>query len=242
MSQTLYLPYLEPWNWSQFYQHFAMRLLPGVEALSANSYSRSVHVGQLRGWLSVAPLADRPALALTLSDTLQPVQSAIAARVRRMFDLDADPVAIAAHLCQDAKLAPGVLANPGLRVPAAYDPFEQAVRAIVGALKTGGTLVYYITVWQPLPVRLGSEKQVSKETVSDACNRRQIKEYPVLKPDLTDPHMQNIAVLAVIDQESLIPGIKTGHFITAMEDLMAGDMLAGNRRLFQDRKGLTAGP
>ncbi|MGE4477124.1 MAG: AlkA N-terminal domain-containing protein, partial [Stutzerimonas sp.] len=125
MSQTLYLPYLEPWNWSQFYQHFAMRLLPGVEALSANSYSRSVHVGQLRGWLSVAPLADRPALALTLSDALQPVQSAIAARVRRMFDLDADPVAIAAHLCQDAKLAPGVLANPGLRVPAAYDPFEQ---------------------------------------------------------------------------------------------------------------------
>jgi len=132
MSQTLYLPYLEPWNWSQFYQHFAMRLLPGVEALSANSYSRSVHVGQLRGWLSVAPLADRPALALTLSDALQPVQSAIAARVRHMFDLDANPVAIAAHLCQDAKLAPGVLANPGLRVPAAYDPFEQAVRAIVG--------------------------------------------------------------------------------------------------------------
>ncbi|RTZ98863.1 MAG: pyruvate ferredoxin oxidoreductase, partial [Deltaproteobacteria bacterium] len=107
---------------------------------------------------------------------------------------------------------------------------------------TGGTLVYYNTVWQPLPVRLGSEKQVSKETVSDACNRRQIKEYPVLRPDLTDPQMQNIAVLAVIDQESLIPGIKTGHFITAMEDLMAGDMLAGNRRLFQDRKGLTAGP
>ena len=119
---------------------------------------------------------------------------------------------------------------------------HEALRAIVGALKTGGTLVYYNTGWQPLPVRLGSEKQVNKETVSDACNRRQIKEYPVLRPDLTDPHMQNIAVLAVIDQESLIPGIKTGHFITAMEDLMAGDMLAGNRRLFQDRKGLTAGP
>ena len=57
---------------------------------------------------------------------------AIIARVRRVFDLAADPVAIGAHLSQDPALAPLVTARPGLRVPGAWDGFELAVRAILG--------------------------------------------------------------------------------------------------------------
>jgi AraC family transcriptional regulator of adaptative response / DNA-3-methyladenine glycosylase II len=57
---------------------------------------------------------------------------AIIARVRRVFDLAADPVAIGAHLSQDPILAPQVAARPGLRVPGAWDGFELAVRAILG--------------------------------------------------------------------------------------------------------------
>ena len=57
---------------------------------------------------------------------------AIIARVRRVFDLAADPVAIGAHLSQDPVLAPLVAARPGLRVPGAWDGFELAVRAILG--------------------------------------------------------------------------------------------------------------
>jgi AraC family transcriptional regulator, regulatory protein of adaptative response / DNA-3-methyladenine glycosylase II len=56
----------------------------------------------------------------------------VVSRCRRVFDLDADPQAIAAALAADEALAPLVAARPGLRVPGAYDGFELAVRAVLG--------------------------------------------------------------------------------------------------------------
>jgi len=57
---------------------------------------------------------------------------AVIARIRRVFDLAADPGLIGAHLSQDPALAPLVAARPGLRAPGAWDGFELAVRAILG--------------------------------------------------------------------------------------------------------------
>ena len=54
------------------------------------------------------------------------------ARVRRLFDLDADPVAIAEVLGSDPMLGPLLAARPGLRVAGCVDPHEIVVRAIVG--------------------------------------------------------------------------------------------------------------
>ena len=53
-------------------------------------------------------------------------------KVRRLFDLDADPLRIAAHLGTDELLAPLVAARPGLRVTGAFDAFELMVRAVLG--------------------------------------------------------------------------------------------------------------
>src|SRR5262249_9606167 len=53
-------------------------------------------------------------------------------RIRRMFDLDADPLVIDAHLSRDTLLRPLLKKRPGPRVPAAWEPLEVAVRAIVG--------------------------------------------------------------------------------------------------------------
>ncbi|MDO0925111.1 Ada metal-binding domain-containing protein [Streptomyces sp. TG1A-8] len=58
-----------------------------------------------------------------------------AQRLRRLFDLDADPYAVDERLGTDPRLAPLVAARPGLRSPGAVDPLEPAVRALVG---TGG--------------------------------------------------------------------------------------------------------
>jgi AraC family transcriptional regulator of adaptative response / DNA-3-methyladenine glycosylase II len=49
-----------------------------------------------------------------------------------MFDLDADVEAIGSHLARDEGLAPLIARRPGLRTPGAWDPFEYAVRAILG--------------------------------------------------------------------------------------------------------------
>ncbi|MEV0091348.1 AlkA N-terminal domain-containing protein [Streptomyces sp. NPDC050738] len=58
-------------------------------------------------------------------------------RLRRLFDLDADPYAIDERLGADPRLAPLVAARPGLRSPGTADPEEFAVRAIVGREAAG---------------------------------------------------------------------------------------------------------
>jgi DNA-3-methyladenine glycosylase II len=149
-----YLPYLAPWSWSQFHQHFALRLLPGVEALDSECYRRTVRAGNSAGWISVRPLPGQTVLELTLSDSLQEHAAQLAIRVRRMFDLDTDPAVIARHFADDPLLGPLVTANPGLRLPSAFDPFEQAVRAIVGQQVTVKAAV---TITRRLVERLGEE-------------------------------------------------------------------------------------
>ncbi|MFI1504136.1 DNA-3-methyladenine glycosylase 2 family protein [Streptomyces sp. NPDC020597] len=78
----------------------------------------AVHPG---GWLDAR-------LHLTdLRDLTTAVQ-----RLRRLFDLDADPYAVDERLGADPRLAPLVAARPGLRAPGAADPEEYAMRALVG--------------------------------------------------------------------------------------------------------------
>ena len=64
--------------------------------------------------------------------SLTPVLPALLSRVRALFDLDARPDLIAKHLRRDARLAAAVKANPGLRVPGAFNGFEMGLRAILG--------------------------------------------------------------------------------------------------------------
>ena len=58
--------------------------------------------------------------------------TAAVARCRRLFDLDADSVAVDEVLVADPALAPLVRAIPGIRVPGAVDGDELAVRAVLG--------------------------------------------------------------------------------------------------------------
>jgi AraC family transcriptional regulator of adaptative response / DNA-3-methyladenine glycosylase II len=58
-------------------------------------------------------------------------------RLRRLFDLDADPYAVDERLGADPRLAPLVAARPGLRSPGSADPQETAIRALVGPAAAG---------------------------------------------------------------------------------------------------------
>ena len=107
------------------------RAIPGVEAVSDDSYRRTIAIGGNCGVVSVAPAGkDKVNVAVRFPDMAALPQ--IIARVRRVFDLAADPDTIGAHLALDPMLAPLVAARPGLRVPGAWDGFELAVRAIFG--------------------------------------------------------------------------------------------------------------
>lgn len=110
---------------------------------------------------------------------------------------------------------------------------HEALRALSTAAREGGTLVYYDTVWQPLVVRTGEAGEVSATDLSVACKARKVRLVPVHDPALADARQQNMVVLRAIDRESLLPGVEKEDYLKAMQDLMAGEMLAANQRLFE---------
>ena len=128
---VLRLPYAPPYDWQAIRTFLAARAIPGVEDVRDGAYRRTLSIGDVRGTIEVTPSGTSVLrVAIGVSDVA--VLSDVVARVRRVFDLEADPRAIAAHLAQDPLLAPLVAARPGLRVPGGWDGFELAVRAILG--------------------------------------------------------------------------------------------------------------
>lgn len=115
---------------------------------------------------------------------------------------------------------------------------HEALRGVQVVLRDGGTLLYDDTVLQPLAVRLGTAKQTSAADIDEACLLRHCRVHRLVRPDLPDPRMQNIVVLAAIDRLALVPNLQTEHLLQAMDDLLADPMLAENLALFhQTRAG-----
>ena len=128
---TVKLGYRPPYDWDAILSFLAARAIPGIEVVADGRYARTIAIGEERGMLIVEPAEKNCLKAIVRFPTLTRLP-VIIARVRRVFDLAADPVAIGAHLSQDPVLAPIVATRPGLRVPGAWDGFELAVRAVLG--------------------------------------------------------------------------------------------------------------
>ena len=128
----LRLAYRPPFAWEHLLDFLAKRAVAGVEAVSGSAYCRTVDIEGHQGWLKVEHLAGKNSLLVTLPATLTPVLMNVLARLRHLFDLDANPLVIAEQLSSDPRLAPLIAANRGLRVPGAWDGFELAVRAVLG--------------------------------------------------------------------------------------------------------------
>lgn len=128
----LKLPFAAPYDWPAIIEFLAARAIPGVEAVDDGRYRRTFVLDGATGTLEVRPLDGESALLATIHTSDVKPLGAIVARLRRLFDLDADITAIDEHLARDPELARRVAARPGLRVPGAWDPFELAVRAVLG--------------------------------------------------------------------------------------------------------------
>lgn len=124
----LELEFRRPYPWDWLISFLERRAIPGVEEVAGGAYRRTVAVD---GAATVIEVRPGPGGQCLVASCDRPI-GRFAGRLRRQFDLDADPAAIDGHLSADALLAPMVAARPGLRVPRAWDPFELAVRAIVG--------------------------------------------------------------------------------------------------------------
>lgn len=112
---------------------------------------------------------------------------------------------------------------------------HEAMRGL-SYLKPGGTLVYYDTSWQPLPVRLGKEPEVTNDEVLRAAQELGAQVHRVFY-ELEDARMQNVAVLATVARLMLIPRVEPTHYLKAMEDLMPERTYRTNSELFSKLVG-----
>ncbi|TWI56653.1 DNA-3-methyladenine glycosylase II [Pseudomonas duriflava] len=129
---TLRLTYRPPFDFQATLEFLHGHALPGVEIVTENSYSRLIGNPLQPGWLRVSPWPGEQALRLELHGATPARLLGSVQRIRRMFDLDADPQAIAAVLSCDPQLQALLTRRPGLRLASGWDGFEIAVRAVIG--------------------------------------------------------------------------------------------------------------
>jgi AraC family transcriptional regulator of adaptative response / DNA-3-methyladenine glycosylase II len=126
------LLYRPPFNWTALVAFLKPRATPGVELVQDNSYQRTVESDGGAGVIDVRHDQENTCLVVRIALPKYRGLLRVVERVRRVFDLAADPLQIASHLSRDPRLKPLLDDRPGLRVPGVWDGFEVAVRAALG--------------------------------------------------------------------------------------------------------------
>ncbi|WOF23996.1 AlkA N-terminal domain-containing protein [Microbacterium betulae] len=126
---TLVLPYREPFDHAGLFSWMSARTIAGMEEGDGASFARTLRLPSGAGWFRL-----RFDGRLRLDAHLESLGdlATLVARVRRLFDLDADPLAVDAALAAHPALAPLVVAVPGMRLPGTADPHEMLIRAMIG--------------------------------------------------------------------------------------------------------------
>ena len=124
-SLSLRLSFHPPLDFEALLDFLGKRALPGLEEVKDGAWLRTLPEGTLE-----VRRAGESHLEARMPVALAGRALQISARIQRVFDLRADPQPILAHLSRDKALKKFL--RPGLRIPGAWDPFEMAVRAILG--------------------------------------------------------------------------------------------------------------
>ncbi|MGH6933268.1 MAG: DNA-3-methyladenine glycosylase 2 family protein [Dongiaceae bacterium] len=128
----LLLSYRPPHDWQSLLGFFVERAVPGVEEVVGNEYRRTFRIGTAVGCVRLEQDSARAHIVAHVRIDRIVHLPALVGRLRHVIDADCDPAALAADLGGDPWLRSSLRRRPGLRIPGAIDPFEQAVRAILG--------------------------------------------------------------------------------------------------------------
>lgn len=129
---VFYLDYRPPYEWDALLNFLSVRAITGVESVTGGVYRRSITLNGRHGVIEVGHAAKAHALMLRIRFPEPAALLQIVTRVRRMFDLNADPDTIKHHFRHDPLLKGDVWCRSGLRIPGAWDWFELSVSAILG--------------------------------------------------------------------------------------------------------------
>ncbi|MCP2635097.1 helix-turn-helix domain-containing protein [Microbacterium sp. HD4P20] len=156
----LALPHRGPLDAPGLFAWMAARAVSGTEFATASSFARTLRLPGGPAWFELryddveAGGSGRVRLHARLSHLAD--LSTLVTRARRLFDLDADPIAIDDALSRHPELSASVAALPGIRVPGAADPHEMLIRAMVGQQIT---VVAARTALTALTTALGEDVQ-----------------------------------------------------------------------------------
>jgi AraC family transcriptional regulator, regulatory protein of adaptative response / DNA-3-methyladenine glycosylase II len=128
------LAFRPPYDWQTIIRFYMSHPIPGVERVTEDSFERVFRIGNAIGFFQVRALVDKSQLNLRTTTADPNILGEVISRVRRMFDLDADPLFIAYWFAQAPVLAKLCDRFPGLRLPRGWDPFETAICSILGQL------------------------------------------------------------------------------------------------------------
>jgi len=130
VAVTLRLAVREPFASSEVMAFIGERAIPGVESWDGGTYRRSLDLPGGVGVIGLVAHTDHVAARIELSEWSD--LGAAVQRIRRLLDLDSDPAAVDAALGSDPAFALLIETVPGRRAPASVDPYETAIRAVVG--------------------------------------------------------------------------------------------------------------
>ncbi len=157
---VLKLAFRPPYDWAQVRDFLAMRAVQGIERVDARGYARTVVSDGEHALVCVRALEGEDALELRVRGAAPVALFRLSSAARRTFDLAADPARIALAFKSDPLIAPLVKHRPGLRIPGAWDPFECAVRAVLGqqvSVAAARTLVARLVTRVGQPIKGGTD-------------------------------------------------------------------------------------
>ena len=174
-SCALLLFYRPPFDWSILLNYFAARTITGIEKVTGDAYLRSFYLNDQQGWFCLQNVQETNALRLEIHTSDLSCLMPLVWRVRRMFDLNANPLRLEELFEKDSILGSVWLRHPGIRVPVCWDPFEFTVRAIVGQLisvKTATKLVKNIVEIFADDLSNSTPKGIKKIFPNASCLRK----------------------------------------------------------------------
>jgi AraC family transcriptional regulator, regulatory protein of adaptative response / DNA-3-methyladenine glycosylase II len=130
----IHLAFRPPYDWQTIMRFYMSHPIPGVEHVTEDSFERVFRVGNTIGFLQVQAMVEEPQLKLRTTIADPHILGEVISRIRRMFDLDSEPLLIAHCFAQAPVLAKLCERFPGLRCPRGWDPFETAICSILGQL------------------------------------------------------------------------------------------------------------
>ncbi len=158
VSVSIRLAVREPFASHEVMSFIGARAIPGIESWDGTTYRRSLDLPGGVGVVGLVAMADHVAARIELSEWSD--LGVAVQRLRRLLDLDSDPTAVDTALAADPPFVAIVAAAPGRRAPASVDPYETAIRAVVGqqvsvagARTVAGRIVD--AIGQPLPEPFG---------------------------------------------------------------------------------------